>query len=365
MEKEEKLEDYKRKVDKLIKDINNIIGSPFPKAKQWNEIAKRLRKEYIFVKNSYVRSFENTSLATINSYSDDVKLELEEGDKEGKGDDEYCRIYANSFGPFNPDEYFKEGLFRILWILKEPYVKYREYKDLMSSLRNFLGGHDQGKEYNEEGWSVIKLPAKDGGNPTIANLIRISRVILENLGESLNGNEEEIMNEVMNHICILEVNHFPGLALNGTYSDNGLLKDWLEINNALINLLIEFYESNIYIANREILSLYVEDYDVDYDKITAMDIINFMTSKPYEITSSENGYPSAKIFGEKIKPYFNDKNISITEKRNTKFGPVAASDNLNKLWVGWYHTSARKEMSHGNIQYIGTWISELIKKTGL
>ena len=96
-----------------------------------------------------------------------------------------------------------------------------------------------------------------------------------------------------------------------------------------------------------------------------MDIINFMTSNLYEITSSENGYPSAKIFGEKITPYFNEENISINEGRDTKYGPVAIYDNLYKLWVGWYHTSARKEMSDRNIKYIGSWISELIKKTGL
>ena len=86
-----------------------------------------------------------------------------------------------------------------------------------------------------------------------------------------------------------------------------------------------------------------------------------MTSKPFEITSSKNGYPSAKIFGKKIKPYFNEGNISINEKRHTKYGPVAIYDILNKLWVGWYHTSARNEMSDINIQYIGSWINELIK----
>lgn len=357
---EEKTKAYKIKVNKLIKEIEEILNSHLSKSKQSDKITARLREEYIFAKNSYIKKFNNTSLVTIDPYSEDVKPKLEEGDIEGTEDDEYSKIHANSFGPFNPVEYFKKGNFRILWILKEPYVKNGEYEALIAGLREFLGWHDQGYEYYRAGWKTINYGEER--NPTIANLIKISKVILGKQGEIFNENDEgKNIELVMNHICIIEVNHFPGLALKGTDSDNGLLKDWLEINNALINLLIEFYKSNIYITNREILSLYVEGYDIDYDKITAVDIINFMTSKPFEITSSKNGYPSAKIFGKKIKPYFNEGNISINEKRNTKYGPVAIYDILNKLWVGWYHTSARNEMSDINIQYIGSWINELIK----
>lgn len=51
---------------------------------------------------------------------------------------------------------------------------------------------------------------------------------------------EEEMNQVMKHICILEINHFPGLAFNGTDSDLNLIKDWYEINRP-----IQFYDADI------------------------------------------------------------------------------------------------------------------------
>lgn len=245
-------------------DLDKIIKSSLPKAEQSKEIMARLREEYIFAKKSYIDKFVNASYATIAPYSDDaddVKPELEERDIEGTEDNEYSRIHANSFGPFNPDEYFKNGNFKILWVLKEPFVEYGEYEDLMSCLRKFLGGHDQGKQYWDEGWSVIKLPAEKGGNPTIANLIRISKMILKELGEPFNGNDEDaIMKQVMGHICILEVNHFPGLAFNSKISKNSLIGDWAEINNDLIQELIAFYNPNVIIGGNTLGHFYPDGY---------------------------------------------------------------------------------------------------------
>ena len=248
---------------------------------------KCLRNESILVSAEYINSFTYTKERLIDLFyfldrrkniSENVLTKLVEdflGNfkfpklatldpdviKDSTYDGESEIIRGNSFGPFNPDEYFKDGNFRILWILKEPYVKNGEYEALISGLREFLGGHDQGKQYFDEGWSVIKLPAKDGGNPTIANLIRISKVILEELWGPFNGNDEEaIMKQVMGHICILEVNHFPGLAFQSSNSNDDLIGEWAQWNEELIRELIGFYNPNVIIGGNTLGHFYPDGY---------------------------------------------------------------------------------------------------------
>lgn len=365
MDKETKKLAYELKIQKLIEDIKVIMNQPISKAEQSVKIMARLREEYIYAKNSYINLFKgDVPFVTIYLYADEVKPELEEGDVEGTKSNQYCKIYANSFGPFNADEFFKQEK-KIVWILKESYMKSGEYEDFKSVKRSSLGKHNQGEEYYNVGWKVIKQPPVNDGNPTMANLIKISKVILEKQGEIFTGAEEEIMNQVMGHICILEVNHFPGLAFGGTDSDNGLLRDWFDVYNTLIKLLLDFYESKVIITNRDTLALNVEGFTLDYKDIEPTDIINFMTSNSYNDVNSRYGYPSAKMFGQSIKPFFNESNVSVGLKRETKFGPIAVYDKSNKIWVGWYHTSARNEMSSKNIHFIGSWIGELISKTGV
>lgn len=301
-------------------DLDKIIKSSLPKAEQSKEIMARLREEYIFAKKSYIDKFVNASYATIAPYSDDaddVKPELEERDIEGTEDNEYSRIHANSFGPFNPDEYFKNGNFKILWVLKEPFVEYGEYEDLKCGRRKYLGGNDQGKQYYDEGWSVIKLPAKDGGNPTIANLIRISKMILKELGEPFNGNDEDaIMKQVMGHICILEVNHFPGLAFNSKISKNSLIGDWAEINNELIQELIAFYNPNVIIGAQSFMGYFTSN----------LNLLNwFSDSNNNENSVYEDGCPNI-IFENIIK-----KTWGGTDKHSM----VRTED--GRYWINAYH----------------------------
>lgn len=230
MTKEEKIEAYKRKVNVF----KSIISTSSTNTEESDNIMARLRKEYIFAKNSYVNSFENASLATINPFSDDVKPELKNGDKAGTGDDEYCRIYANSFGPFYPSEYFKKENFRIVWLLKESYIM----KD--SWVKGDRGKHNQAKEYTvyfeENGYF---------DNDTHDNILKLSRTILTTL-EVID--KEASDKEVLNHICILEVNHFPGLAFQSPNSNDYLIGEWAELNTDLIKTLVAFCKPNIIIG---------------------------------------------------------------------------------------------------------------------
>lgn len=332
-----KRQDYERKISKLIEVIDKKVKSSLPKEEQSNQIMARLREEYIFVKNSYVRSFENYSLATINPFSDDVKLVLEEGDEEGKDDDEYCRIDANSFGPFNPVEYFKDGNFRILWILKEPYVKTGEYEDFKLGRRTFLGGHDQAYQYYDEGWGIIKLPAKDGGNPTIANLIRITRVILEKKGVTFNVNdEEEIMIKVMNHICILEANHFPGLAFNSTDSYNASINDWLKYNEKYLGKCIELYNPNLVIIGGKCAM-----YDLVRNGHNETDSFDSHFFNWIRVSNVENVEGEYYIFGRKIE---NSQNRKVMDKSGFKEDTQRAAvfrDEKGTTWFPWYHPAPR------------------------
>ena len=249
MTKEEKKLIYDSKVQKLVEDIKAIMDMPIAKPEQSVKIMSRLREECIFAKNSYIKKFEgNDHLVTIDPYADEVKPELEEGDEEGSGDDQYCRIYANSFGTFNAEEFFKKDK-TIVWLLKEPYVKHGDLQNLRDRNIMFLGGRNQSQEYYNEGWNVIKQLSANDGNPTIANLIRISKVILEKQGVSLNGTEEEIMTQVMDYICIIEINPFPGLAFNDNWrSNDSRLKKWGRINIPLLKELCAFYAPDIIIS---------------------------------------------------------------------------------------------------------------------
>lgn len=305
-----------------------------------------IRSEYMFLHRDYICDFYS-SKATINPdrFPEKVRINILPGEEYL-----YEKIFANSFGPFNPEEYFKiDRKYRIAWVLREPYIKSGSWYN------GDRGGHNQAAEYRN--WEDAK------SIPTYRNLIEITKVILENLDLYYKGEKDEIMNKVMSHICILEANHFPGLAFPSTDSDPRYLRYWLQINKSLYNNLLNFYLPGIIITSWDILSYFVDNYDKDYEKTSPLDIINFMTSNNYKTTSSNGGYPSAIIFGERIKPYFNEHNISIDKNRNTKLGPLAIYDPSDLIWIGWYHTSSRNEMSIRNKKFIGNWIAEIIKKT--
>lgn len=60
-------------------------------------------------------------------------------------------------------------------------------------------------------------------------------------------------NDVMKHLCILEINHFPGIAIKNTESDDSLIPQWADINTNLLKALIDFYAPNIIIGDRIVL----------------------------------------------------------------------------------------------------------------
>lgn len=248
------METFKRRNEIIVQKINalfKLIGYPSDNTWEKNAILSDcinalIRSEYIYLRRDYVCEFYGSE-ATINPYlfPEKVRTNIQSGEEYL-----YEKIFANSFGPFNPEEYFKiDRKFRIVWLLKEPYI-------LPGSWYNGdRGGHDQAQGYYKEGWDVIRQSPDNGGNPTIANLLRYSKKLLEGLIEGLKEkflsiDENVAMKEVMNHICILEVNHFPGLAFNGTNSEKNL-NNWGSYNKELLKVLINFYKPNIIFYPKE------------------------------------------------------------------------------------------------------------------
>ena len=207
-----------------LTQIVKIIESEISSYEKSIKIMKLLRDECIFIHHNRLHSADFSD-ATIKP--DDVNMKLNLVNEDLVTD--WHPIFANSFGPFYPSEYFKKENFRIVWLLKESYIM----KD--SWVKGDRGKHNQAKEYTvyfeENGYF---------DNDTHDNILKLSRTILTTL--------EVIDKEVLNHICILEVNHFPGLAFQSPNSNDYLIGEWAELNTDLIKTLVAFCKPNIIIG---------------------------------------------------------------------------------------------------------------------
>lgn len=267
------MEIYKNKVANLVERIEGIITDRTldTKVKQSELIMEELRKEYILLPSEYVNSFLYTrdqldelskiplSLDFINSENNDSKTshqKLSEAYNDSvsalfdnlifnsdvtinpekivdeKYPNETIIIRGNSFGPFNPEEYFKSDI-KILWLLKESYITKSSW------IRGDRGGHNQAFENHL--WDNIV----NEDNKTLINLIHRTQTIINELNNNGTNISEQVL---MSSICILEMNHFPGLAFNNSNSKKNYIEDWSESNLNLLKILIKFYEPSIVIS---------------------------------------------------------------------------------------------------------------------
>lgn len=270
-----KNEILKKDSDKLANEFEDIIRN-HPDAERSdisNKLMARMRLETIYLTEDVVIRYKASPYVTINPSEVKLKGELNDEDKN-------YEIRAYSFGPFNPNVYFKEDTLKILWLLREPLMKSGDLDKYTSGRYKYLGGFDQASQYST--WEDIVADDenyKTQCEGTKIKLIRLTQKLLsalagmeaakidqikdvklrgqikrlkdENLNfDENNASEEEIakvMNKVMKHICILEVNHFPGLAFKGTNSDDGKVKEWANFNVNIISELIKFYNPSIII----------------------------------------------------------------------------------------------------------------------
>ncbi len=354
MNKEEKRDIYNNKIQRLIKEIDKIIKSSISKADQARSIMARLREEYIFARNRYINKFKGEPFVTIDPYSEDVKPELEEVDTEGICDDDYCRIPTYSFGTFDNEAYFADDVFKIFWLIKEPFCENPD--ELFEAYwKNDSDYYNQAK--SNSSWDNLEYN-------THINLVRISQIVLVELAKSklhdtlnettksyllkLKKEDFDDMNHVMKHICIIEVNHFPGLAFKTKKSKDALIGQWAQLNEELIKKLIEFYNPNVIIGGNTLGHFFPEGYKL------------IGTGNDHSFDHIKEGIKN----GEKIFKKFGLTNLK-DKKENVKIkNDYIFNTEEGIVLVDSSHPSRySKEQSAENSKQIRAFIEE--KKTGL
>lgn len=64
----------------------------------------------------------------------------------------------------------------------------------------------------------------------------------------------------MNHICILEANHFPGLSFYSKKSNDDLIKDWTKKNKNILERLVDFYNPEVIVFGHTLE--FIDEFDV-------------------------------------------------------------------------------------------------------
>ena len=169
---------------------------------------------------------------------------------------------------------------------------------------------------------------------------------------------------VMEHIAIIEVNPFPGLAFNDlgsrTYTDyNILLRQWVPLFRELIEFFIEILAPSAVLSQRNTLSSLSTGDEGARDHL-----FNYLTDHNFSELKSQNGYPEAKMMGCDIKDSFKEeikytlKNGISKEKRVS--GLITMDD---RLWIG-----LPNQLSHGlwkNEDFnekFADWVNELLRQ---
>lgn len=288
-----------------------------------------LRAEHLFINQEVINSFKNKSFATIDP--DDVESDFNGTDIQP--------VFANSFGPWNSKEYFNlkgnKNEPRLMWILKEPYIKEETWYTNQDR-----GGHNQAAEYYA--WEILDCD-------THINIVKISKAFLDCIFE-----KELDYNEVMKHICIVELNHFPGLAFQSPNTDNNLIAEWAKINSALIRSLVDFYSPNLILGSRDTLYPLAESESINSpeNKKDKIDLFNWLASRESSKDADFTGrYNCSILKGRRLFPIKEHKKeiFSQTKKEYWKKYVTAVIDDRNTFWVNCNHHPACRSWNGKNI----------------
>lgn len=187
-----------------------------------NIIQKEIRSRSIYVPHSFNRGTLKTSF-----------LENSEGQ----------RVFADSYGPFYPDEYFMPSTYRIMFILKESYIKTAEEEE------NMTEGHNKAEEYKSSCWSDLE--------PTYQNIAKMAFSLIK--GEHYSdspANRETALSCMRKQVCIVNSNFFP--CVGGKKSCDRKIYDWAKLNMMDIQRQFNLYKPDIVIGGKT-LSHFVTD----------------------------------------------------------------------------------------------------------
>lgn len=145
----------------------------------------------------------------------------------------YKRVFADSFGPFNPHKYFSSP-YKILFLLKESYIGTLEEE------KDYKFGHNKAAEYRCVEYG--DLP------PTYQGVAQTCYALLNN-NRQFDGSASSIitaMECMHDNSCIINANKFP--CIGGTESNDNYVYKWARNNLALISDEIKLYDSSIIIG---------------------------------------------------------------------------------------------------------------------
>lgn len=347
------IKDYQasNQVNGLVSQINNAIEdkkkiqskhalSQEAKANEFaklsDDLMKALTQENLFIQKEYFQKFEEGKETTINPTKEEVELVMDGEEKKS----EYEQVFADSFGPFKPFNYFMTTT-KIVIVDWEPYMKSKELDDYRRNRRPILGGHLQAKEfptYNMLEASTHRLA------------VDFSKLLLSKF--SVDKTKDEVMQD---HMCILEHNHFPALAFadssSSTKSNVQIFAEW---NRYILSSLLEFYAGDIVIGHRDFLNYLSSPYEGMFNVAIQKGII------VPEGESTEHllkAYPDASIIGRKIlRSWFN--HILGGD------GASALLDERGTLWIGYVHFQSRRgdQWSHQDQEKLASWIHRILSE---
>lgn len=288
-----------------------------------------------YIHKDYFLEFEEGRHTTIDISNSKVKFTL------GKRDNlfGYEQVFAYSFGPFNPQLYFSSSM-KIVFLDWEPYMLKGDLTKFRAKDIPQLGKRDQAKEFP----TYEKLEAY-----THIKAVDFSKLLLSKF--SIELSEDEVM---QNHMCILEHNFFPALALAGnTRSTKKYINTFSSWNSNLLLQSLKFYTGNIVIGTREYLN-----YLCSYNGLFKVAFSEDKTVPEGESTSyllAEGKYPTATIIGRKvIRSWFNYKLGGI--------GATALLDETGCLWIGYVHLMSRRkdQWSQEDQDELASWIYRIL-----
>lgn len=155
------------------------------------------------------------------------------------------RVFADSYGPFYPDEFFASGSYRILFILKETYIgKAEKEKDRTE-------GHDKAEEYRNASWGNLES--------TYQNVAKMAFSLIKDERYSDSSANRDIALACMRkHVCIVNANFFP--CVGGTESCDNKIYDWARINMMDIQRQFELYRPDIVIGGHTLSHFLTDVY---------------------------------------------------------------------------------------------------------
>lgn len=171
---------------------------------KFKEIQSEIEHQYCYISKENVKELQERSNGGTIDPNNDIRWQGEQ-DK-----DEMIKTYL--FGPICPKDFFKQS-FRIVWLLKEPYLTPDSWE------KGDRGGHNQAEERNKQPLGD-DVDAK--GNPTYKKILNVTYRIITNK-ECEDENNEDVFNVFRKHTCIINVNNFPTFK---TKSDDTRIGKW-------------------------------------------------------------------------------------------------------------------------------------------